>query len=90
MSFLGWFRSLRIDLFSSSEHWAEVMVEADTLAADYELDAAEVAHQRERAASGAQSRALFRDVGFVLEARDGAVEGEAPVRAPLGKPAPKP
>lgn len=85
---LGWIRRLRVDLFSSSAHWAEVMAEADTLKADFNGQAVEVAHQREQSAFGPESRALFRDVGYVLEARD--EPAAPPVRTPSERPSPTP
>jgi hypothetical protein len=69
MSILGWLRWMRVDLFSSADHWADVMVEADALQSDHAGCAQEAAARELRAADGAQARILFRDVGVVLEGR---------------------
>ena len=84
MSFLGWIRRVRVDLFSSADHWADVMAEADTLQADHDGHALEVAEQEERAASGEETRSLFRDVGSVLEGRGEGHPSE--VKAPESGP----
>lgn len=80
MSIPGWFCRLRVDLLSSSGHWAEVMAEADALQAEHDGEALAVAHRQERAAKGEHARALFRDVGCVLEAREALSE---PRRRPV-------
>lgn len=69
MTLLGWLRHVRVEVFSTSEHWADVMAEADALQSEHDGMASEVAVREELKARGAEARSLFRDVSYVLKAR---------------------
>lgn len=69
MSILAWLRRVRVDLFSSSGHWADVMAEADVLEADHDGRAQAAAEEGARLARG-EVKSLLRDVESVLEGRD--------------------
>lgn len=88
MSVLSWFRRMRVDLFSSSSHWAEVMAEADALEADHDGRAQAAAEEAELSAREPRTRVLFRDVLIVLEGREGppAVDGEVKPPEPGVRP----
>jgi hypothetical protein len=90
VSFLGWFRRVRVDWFSSARHWADVMAEADALQADHDGAALEVAEEEERKAKEAETRHLFRDVGSVLEGREEPPTREEGGDTPKPPEAPQP
>jgi pyruvate-formate lyase len=67
--FHSWLNGLAVNLFSNSQYWVGLMIDADVLEADHGARAVEVVEARLAAAPSEEARRLLRDLREELRRR---------------------